>query len=63
VLAKHYRSNYSVIHLASKHGTLNNSYHLLSARISMATAISHAENENFAWKNCCQEELRTLIAA
>jgi hypothetical protein len=29
----------------------------------MATAISHAENENFARKNYCQEELLTLIAA
>jgi hypothetical protein len=29
----------------------------------MATAISHAESENFARKNYCQEELRTLIAA
>jgi hypothetical protein len=68
-----YRSNYSAIHLEAKHGALNNSYHLLlipsslgekrSARISIATAISHAENENFARKSYCQEELRTLIAA
>jgi len=29
----------------------------------MATAISHAEGENFARKSCCQEELLTLIAA
>jgi len=59
--------------LEEKPGALNNSYHLflvpssldekISARISMATTISHAESENFAWKNYCQEELRTLIAA
>jgi len=52
---------------------LNNSYHLFlipssldkkrSARISMATAISHAENENFARKSYRQEELQTLITA
>jgi len=29
----------------------------------MATAISHAESENFARKSYCQEELLTLIAA
>ena len=68
-----YRSNYSAIHLEAKHGALNNSYPLFlipssldekrSARISMATAISHAESENFARKSYCQEELRTLIAA
>jgi hypothetical protein len=29
----------------------------------MATAISHAESENFARKSYCQEELRALIAA
>jgi hypothetical protein len=67
-----YRSNYSAIHLEAKHGALNNSYHLFlipsspdekrSARISMTTAISHAESENFAQKSYCQEELRTLIA-
>lgn len=68
-----YRSNYSAIHLEAKHGALNNSYPLFlipssldekrSARISMATAISHAEGENFARKSYCQEELRTLVAA
>lgn len=68
-----YRSNYSAIHLEVKRSALNNSYHLFlipsslderrSARISMATAISHAESENFARKRYCQEELRTLIAA
>jgi len=68
-----YRSNCSAIHLEAKHGALSNSYHLFlipssldkkrSARISMATAISHAESENFARKSYCQEELRTLIAA
>jgi hypothetical protein len=59
--------------MEAKHGTLNNSYPLFlipssldekrSARISMATAISHAEGEYFAQKSDCQEELRTLIAA
>jgi hypothetical protein len=59
--------------LEAKHGALNNSYHLFlipssldekrSARISMATAISHTEGENFARKSYCQEELLTLIAA
>ena len=68
-----YRSNYSAIHLEAKHGALNNSYHLFlipssldakkSARIRMATAISHAQSENFAQKSYCQEELRTLTAA
>jgi len=29
----------------------------------MATAISHAEGENFARESYCQEELLTLIAA
>jgi hypothetical protein len=29
----------------------------------MATAISHAESENFTRKSYCQEELLTLIAA
>ena len=38
-------------------------YEKRSANISMATAISHAENENYARKSYCQEELRTLIAA
>jgi hypothetical protein len=66
-----YRSNYSAIHLA-KHGVLNNSYPLFlipssldekrSARISMATAISHAEGAKFARKSYYQEELLTLIA-
>ena len=68
-----YRSNYSAIHLEAKHGALNNSYHLFlipssldekrSTRISMATAISHAESENYAQKSYCQEELRALFAA
>jgi len=68
-----YRSNHSAIHLEAKHGALNNSYPLFlipssldekrSARISMATAISHAEGENFARKSYCQQELLTLIAA
>jgi len=68
-----YRSNYSAIHLDAKHEALNNSDHLflipssldgkISARISMATAISPAESENFAQKSYCQEELRTLFAA
>jgi hypothetical protein len=59
--------------LQAEHGALNNSYHLFlipsslgekrSARISMATAISHAENGNFTRKSYRQEELRTLIAA
>jgi len=59
--------------LEEKHGALNNAYPLFlipssldekrSARISMATAISHAENENFARKSYCQEDLQTLIAA
>jgi len=58
-----YCSNYSAIHLEEIHGALNNYYHLFllpsslvekrSARISMATAISHAENENFAHKSYC----------
>ena len=68
-----YRPNSSTIQLEAKHGALNNSYHLFlipssldekrSARISMATAISHAESENFARKSYYQEGLRTLIAA
>jgi hypothetical protein len=68
-----YRANYSAIRLEAKHRALNNSYRLFlipssldekrSARISMATAISHAASENFARKSYCQEELRTLIAA
>ena len=68
-----YRSNYSAIHLEVKHGALNNSYPLFlipssldeksAARISMTTAISHVESENFARKIYCEEELLTLIAA
>ena len=68
-----YRSNYSAIHLEVKHGALNNSYPLFlipssldeksAARISMTTAISHVESENFAQKIYCEEELLTLIAA
>jgi hypothetical protein len=59
--------------LEAKHGALNNSHPLFlmpssldekrSARISMATAISHAESEYFAQKRHIREELRTLIAA
>ena len=68
-----YRSNYSAIHLEVKHGALNNSYPLFlipsslgeksAARISMTTAISHVESENFSQKIYCEEELLTLIAA
>jgi len=73
VIHHDYRSNYSAIHLEAKHGALNNAYPLFlipssldekrSARISMATAISHAESQNFVRKRYCPEELRTLIAA
>ena len=52
---------------------MNNSYPLFlipssldeksAARISMTTAISHVESENFAQKIYCEEELLTLIAA
>jgi hypothetical protein len=68
-----YHSSCSAIDLEAEHEALNNSYHLFlipslldekrSARISMATAISHAESENFARKSYCQKELRALIAA
>ena len=69
----HYsRSNYSTIGLETEHRALNNYYNLFltpnplddkrTAKINIATAISHAASHNFARKKCCREELRTLIS-